>query len=429
MTAVAIAAALGVTATAGAVDYPPPKEPKGATGKPKGPFRTLRVCKTGHSCFPRIQDAVNEARAGDTVKVDNGTWKEAVRIIGAKKRYLKLVGNNKNPNKVVLEGSGKKANGVLVNGADKVTISGFRAQHYRSNGFFVTNASDYKMTRLVAWLGGVYGIYAFNTKGGEISNSEAAWHNDAGFYIGQTPPQSRPKRSIVKNVTSYGNVIGFSGTNMKYVTIQDSKFYNNGTGIVPNALDSEKYAPPEQNVITRNEVFWNNFNYYKGSPFKKEKTKTGGVPYPVGIGILLFGGRNNQVTGNKVYGNYLVGVGALQQFLLQKYVDAKDLIGNEVQGNDFGLGGADRNGRDISYDGNGSGNCWGPNTGVQTMFPEDGSTMPACPFTGANAFNADAQKAAVDWALDATHEAAWIKYPHVAKPGITPLETYTGGVK
>ena len=31
---------------------------------------------------------------------------------------------------------------------------------------------------------------------------------------------------------------------MRYVTITDSEFFNNGIGIFPNALDSEKYAPP-----------------------------------------------------------------------------------------------------------------------------------------------------------------------------------------
>ena len=67
-------------------------------------------------------------------------------------------------------------------------------------------------------------------------------------------------------------MLGFSGTNMRYVTITKSKFFNNGTGIVPNALDSEKYAPPEDNVITDNDIFWNNFNYYAGAPFKVRPT-------------------------------------------------------------------------------------------------------------------------------------------------------------
>ena len=107
-----------------------------------------------------------------------------------------------------------------------------------------------------------------------MENSEASYNSDSGFYIGQTPKQTTPERSIVRNVKSFGNVLGFSGTNMRYVTITKSQWFNNGTGIVPNALDTEKYAPPEDNVITDNDIFWNNFNYYAGAPFKLKKQAT-----------------------------------------------------------------------------------------------------------------------------------------------------------
>jgi hypothetical protein len=420
------AAALAAAPVAGAVDYPPPVNPKGASGKPKGPSRTLRVCKKGHKCFPRIQDAVNEARAGDTIRVANGTYREGVVIKGNAKRYIKLIGNPAHPEKVLLQAKRqKKANGVLINGADHVTVNGFTARNYKANGFFVTNSNGYTFTNLRAFLVGVYGMYAFNTTGGVMSNSVAAWNNDSGFYIGETPPQAKPKRSIVRNVESYGNVLGFSGTNMRYVTITKSKWYNNGLGIVPNALDSEKYAPPEFNIITDNDIYWNNFNYYAGAPFKIAATATG-TPYPIGIGVLLFGGRHNQVTNNRVFGNYLVGVGAIKQVLL-KQADAADLIGNTVTGNEFGLGGQDINGRDLFYDGSGSDNCWGPNSGVQKTTPENGSTLAACPFSGTNAFSADAQNEALNWAVgDPTHEAFWIKHPHAARAGETPLEHYAG---
>ena len=141
-----------------------------------------------------------------------------------------------------------------------------------------------------------------------MENSQASYNSDSGFYIGQTPKQTTPERSIVRNVKSFGNVLGFSGTNMRYVTITKSQWFNNGTGIVPNALDTEKYAPPEDNVITDNDIFWNNFNYYAGAPFKQKKQATV-TPYPVGVGVLLFGGRRTEVSHNRIYGNYLVGAG------------------------------------------------------------------------------------------------------------------------
>ena len=203
-----------------------------------------------------------------------------------------------------------------------------------------------------------------------MSHSEAYYHSDAGFYIGQTPQQTKPIRSVVRDVESWGNPIGFSATNMRYVTITKSRFYNNAIGIVPNALESEKFPPAEANVITDNDIFWNNFNVHAGAPFKPKKS--GVVPLvPIGTGILLLGGRTNRVENNRVYGNYLVGVAAVEGILLDKTTEARALIGNQISGNVFGAGGEDLNGRDLAFDGNGTGNCWGPNTGVQNTLPAD----------------------------------------------------------
>jgi len=425
----ALAAALAAAPVAGAQQYPPPSKPQGSTGKPKGPFKTLYVCKKksqfpGKRCFPRITDAVKRASAGDTIRVAPGTYKESVSITGSKKRYINLIGDPKRPERVVLDGENKRANGVLINSADEVTVNGFTATRYRANGFFVTNAKGYSFTNLRAVRAGVYGLYAFNSIGGKMTKSVAYYHSDAGFYVGQTPPQAKPVRTLIKNVEAYGNVLGYSGTNSRYVTITDSKFYNNGSGIVPNALDSEKYPPAENNVITRNEVFWNNFNYYLGAPFRRGSTTAGGVPYPIGVGILLYGGRGNQVTNNKVYGNYLVGIGAMQAITLQQ-ADAKDLVGNRIAGNEFGLGGQDPNGRDLFYDGNGSDNCFENNGPSPKLFPEDGSTFRPCSQKGPNVFNAGAQATAIGWALAEDHEAAWIRGPHVSKPGVKPLERWS----
>ena len=256
------------------------------------------------------------------------------------------------------------------------------ARNYKANGFFVVNAVGYTLTHLVAAKSGVYGVYAFNSKGGEMSHSEAYYHSDAGFYIGQTPQQAKPVRSVVRDVESWGNPIGFSATNMRYVTITQSRFYNNAIGIVPNALESEKFPPAEANVITDNDVFWNNFNVHAGAPFKPKKT--GVVPLvPVGTGILLLGGRTNRVEDNRVYGNYLVGVAAVEGILLDKTTEARALIGNQItrQRVRRRRRGPQRPRPRLST-ATARGNCWGPNTGVQTTLPADAAMFPACPFAG-----------------------------------------------
>ncbi|MCW2968684.1 MAG: hypothetical protein JWM71_2456 [Solirubrobacteraceae bacterium] len=435
-TSIALLTALGAlvaAAPATAASYPPPSNPGTPQAKPKGPFHTRNVCGSKHTkgCFKTIQAAVNAAKPGDTVKVPKGTYREAVTITGAKKRYLKLIGDPKTPVNVKLLAKGNQQNGVFVNGANNVTVQGFSAKNYKANGFFVTNLNGYTLRNLVATHVGTYGIYAFNTVGGLIANSAASQNNDSGFYIGETPPQTKPVRTYVRNVSSYENVLGFSGTNMRYVTITKGLWFNNGVGIVPNALDSEKYAPPEDNVITDNDVFWNNFDYFQGAPFPLRKGATGDLAYPVGTGVLLYGGRGNLVTGNRIWGNYLVGAGMIEAITLNQ-PENKDLKNNQFTNNTFGInkmsvpGGQDLNGRDFAYDGNGSGNCLSGNAFLSPTVPADPSVFPACPFTGANAADSDANQQMVSWALDSTHEAYWIKHDHLPISGITPLEHYTG---
>jgi hypothetical protein len=415
------AAALLAPAAASAQDYPEPREPGKIEPRPRGPFETHTVCKRGRCDFRTIQKAVNAAGAGDTIRVRPGVYREAVRISGRGKRYLKLIGNPRRPARVVLDGGGRKQNGVAVNVADQVTVNGFKARRYRANGFFFTNLNGYTMTNLVAERTGVYGLYAFNTIGGRITDSEAYYVNDGAFYIGQTPPQDRPVQTIVRNVDGWGSPIGFSATNMRYVTITRSRFYNNAIGIVPNALDSEKFPPPEDNVIVDNDIFWNNFNFHEGNPpFTRPTPESTGSLAPIGTGILLLGGRDHLIERNRIYGNYLVGVAAIDGILLQENPLAVSLDRNVVRNNEFGLGGRDLNGRDLAYDGSGSGNCFSLD-GVGVTVPENRSTFATC--TGANGLDGNARTTMISWTGQGAL-ANWIKHPHAAKPGLEPLEVF-----
>jgi hypothetical protein len=467
-----------------ATTYPPPENPGVVPKKPKGPFKTHKVCpkltkkaKKAGCKYTIIQQAVDAAKPGDTIKVADGTYGEGVIVEGGKKAarsWIKFVGNPKNPGKVVIDANKipKKfkyksttvskdeyrpqvmhSNAIAVRNAHNVSIDGFTAKNQTGNGFFFLNVNGYTMNHLVAAGTGIYGLYAFHSVGGVIKNSVGYHVNDGGFYIGETPPQDKPVRTIVDNVYSFGNVLGWSGTNMRYVTIKNSYFWNNGAGIVPNALTSEDFPPPEDNVITNNDIFLNNFDYYAGAPFERRETSAGGIPYPVGVGVLVFGGRRNEVSGNRIYGNKMLGAGAIQGLAIVEAMPTEaNLEGNTILGNTFGNGGANRNGRDIGSDGNGVGNCYDPaqNTGAETPFPSAAVLASGCASTTTpNVFDQEAQLTAIGWATAALGggdaKSAWIRYdqapvknplntnpkapikdPTSSSENIVPLEVYGG---
>ena len=420
ITIVVLAFALLAPASAAAQTYPEPREPGKVAPKPPRPYETHTVCKKGRCDFRTIQAAVNAADAGDTIRVKRGVYREAVRVNGRGKRYLKLIGNPRRPGRVVLEGGGRKQNGIAVNAADEVTVSGFKARNYRANGFFFTNLNGYTMNHLVAEKTGVYGLYAFNTIGGRILDSEAYYVNDGAFYIGQTPPQDRPKQTLVRNIEGWGSPIGFSATNMRYVTITKSRFYNNAVGIVPNALTAEKFPPPEKNVIVDNDIFWNNLNFHEGDPPFEPREEGTAALAPIGTGILLLGGRDHVIENNRIFGNFLTGIAAIDGILLPADSPAVSLDRNVIRGNAFGLNGTDANGRDVAYDGSGSDNCFSL-APSDTAFPADRSTIAAC--QGTNGMQQSARDQMVQWVGTGALNG-WVRHEHPPKAGYRPLEDF-----
>ena len=193
------------------------------------------------------------------------------------------MGTSKNAKDVILEGENAK---TIVDGVPRspTTRSGGRsiiglvmknmwARHYQNNTFFVWAGHDGpSVVPTTPWTTSspptpVHSCFARNRFGGVIENSSGYHHGDSAASIGETPCdspdwtnrtvaaertpcQADPDWTIIRNVKSYANVLGYSGTNSKYVDIKNSAFYNNGAGIVPNtstrAVRAERLAEDPQ---------------------------------------------------------------------------------------------------------------------------------------------------------------------------------------
>ena len=89
-------------------------------------------------------------------------------------------------------------------------------------------------------------------------------------------------------------------------------------------------------MIIDNDIFWNNFNFHEGNPpFAKRDTGVAALA-PVGTGIILLGGRGNRIENNRIYGNYLAGVVAVESILVEKTPEARALAQQRHPEQQFG---------------------------------------------------------------------------------------------
>lgn len=408
---------------------------KGGGGKKQAKTKVFEACK--HGCkLNTIQKAVNAAGAFKfkksnakvkvIVAVKPGKYVEGVVVDGTAKKKdfdgLTIEGTKKDRKKVILEGKNAKGElGAAQNGIEAISVDGLVlrnmwARNYQSNGFFVhasreegEHCDGYTMDNLLASDNRSYGLFAKNCYGGKMIDSAGYHQGDSAFYVGETPCdkqnwtvhgttptvcQKKPKWTLLKNDKSYENVLGFSGTNAKYVKIVESAFFNNGIGLAPNTLDSEGYEPNGWNVFERNDIFWNNYNYFlAGAAFH---TVSGGlgelggstVNYPTGVGVILYGSSNTIVRHNNVFGNYKWGIASFsgpgEVFVANTGDEAKNR-NNQIVENVMGREGADPNGEyDFWNDFTGGGNCWAGNSANSTFAPGNGKfplaqIYPSCP--------------------------------------------------
>ena len=406
--ALACVAAAAFASAPAASAYAPPASP-GKVAKPTGKKKTLTVSKScassalNKTCFATIQAAVNATKQTThkyeyTVSIGAGKYSEFVYAEGHAFDGLTIQGATTDRTKVVIDLAGlstsalttgqfagitPKDNAITINGVSGVSIKNLTVQHYDANGVWIVNAGvpadyvnlldgapitqpsaqltknelfggkTYTIDNVTARYGGVYGIFARTSVGGTINNTESYYNNDSGYYIGETPPQQKPVRTTISKAVSWGNELGFSGTHARYVTITKGRWFNNGMGIVPNITMGEHWPPPSFNIITDNDIYGNNFDYY-GSPqtctsadvsttahschhvgdlaLASDGTHLifpgqapfhlnggslgGGADYPPGIGILAFASQDSEISKNRIWGNKLLGVGFLNPTIL-----------------------------------------------------------------------------------------------------------------
>jgi hypothetical protein len=420
---------------------------------------TLTVCK--HGCqFQTIQAAVNKVKKGEgtKIKIEPGSYKEGVRVVGHKYDGLKFVGDAKSPKQVVMNGKNAKVqvpgegdqpaqNAIEGLNVDNLKIVGILGKNYLANGFFIhadpgNHCDGFLMKSDIAAFNRAYGLFSKHCIGGRFTNTLSYGQGDSGIYVGETPPQNKPVWTEIDNNVMSENVLGYSGTNSKYVDIERNYVYNNGAGLVPNTLTSEKFQPTGTGKIQDNSIFWNNFNYFlPNSPVKTVSSGLGQVgdltiQYPTGVGVVIFGGDGWKVTDNRIFGNFMWGAAAFSDPFNGQATSRNNVFQNNAMGKD----GTDKNGYDFFNDGSGKGNCFAgnksstfyvdPSAANPQSFLYPGCPAPSTAGTGTNQGDTgqtNALAAYVTSTPPCAQQNSWARHSHPKYKNFKPIDTLDFG--
>jgi len=253
---------------------------------PTGYAATVRVPQD----FETIQAGVDHAQPGGMVLVGPGVYRESVTVTTP---YLTIRGTDRN--RTIIDGGFKRANGIQVFEADGVAIENLTTRDNVLNGVYWNDVHGYWGRYLTAYDNGDYGIFAYESDYGQFDHSYASGSPDSGFYVGQCDPC----HAVITDVVGTDNAAGFSGTNAAGVAIVNSEWSDNMSGIVPNTLDSEE-GPPQHDMLVAGNYVHDNGNL---------TAPTLALTYPsFGMGIVVTGGIDDEVTGNLVEDQASYGV-------------------------------------------------------------------------------------------------------------------------
>jgi len=205
--------------------------------------------------YTTIQAAVNASYKSDYVLIEPGIYEEAVKVTP---EHSGIWIRGRNRNTVIIDGQNKPGNGIEIYKANNVWVENLTVRNFDTgscdcgNEIWWNGGGGSKKIGATGWFGsyltaydtglhGSYGIFTDNEENGSFENIYASGFNDSGLYIGAC----RECDALVTNATMENNSLGYSGSNSSgKLTIENSVFNHNLTGIAPNSENPGDGPPP-----------------------------------------------------------------------------------------------------------------------------------------------------------------------------------------
>jgi cytochrome c peroxidase len=301
-----------------------------------------------------IQSAVDQARPGDTIEVEPGSYKESVLVDIDR---ITLRGLVREGQRAVLDGEGERTDAV-ISSSHGFTIEGMALRNYTSNGITVHGATGVVFRDLVVDNTGLYGVYPVECKDVLVERVVVTGARDAAIYVGQS------RDIVVRKSEVHDNVTGIEIENSVNALVEDNFAHGNTGGILVFLLPNNPSKVGSDTRLVRNRVIANNHPNF-GDPNAIVSQ------VPPGTGIFIMAADRTEVTGNEVRGNDSVGIAVVS--LLSAFPRGTSFDvgivpeGNRIFGNTLAENGRNPaasvkavagRGVDLLWDGSGWDNAW-----------------------------------------------------------------------
>ncbi len=246
------------------------------------------VVKSGQA----IQDAVTRAKAGDTILVEPGIYKETVYI---DKNNITLRGVIRASQWPTLEGEKIRNDAVLYSGSG-ITVENLKIVNYKGNGIMGQAGNNFVIRNNWIIDAGIYGIFPEFGKNGLIEHNVLSGIEDAAIYVGMCD-----NVDVLHNEV-FDSVAGIEIENSRH-QIVDGNYVHDNTGGILAFITPGLPIKTAYDIIIRNNFVVNNNHVNFAIP--------GSIVSFVakGTGITIMAADDVVVENNIITDNEFIGIG------------------------------------------------------------------------------------------------------------------------
>jgi parallel beta-helix repeat protein len=239
-----------------------------------------------------IQQAISASKAGDTVLVEPGIYKETVYI---DKDNITLRGVIKAGHWPTLEGEKIRNDAVLYSG-NGITVENMKIVNYKGNGIMGQAGNNFVIRNNWIVDAGIYGIFPEFGKNGLIEHNVLSGIEDAAIYVGMCD-----NVDVLHNEV-FDSVAGIEIENTRHAIV-DGNYVHDNTGGILAFITPGLPIKTAYDVIIRNNFVVNNNHENFAIP--------GSIVSFVakGTGITIMAADDVVVENNIITGNEFIGIG------------------------------------------------------------------------------------------------------------------------